>query len=54
MDQTVYDKVEAGINWKKDYVDQKLATFRDQYAEVNSKIYSIIEKAVIYFESRAF
>ena len=54
MDQTDYDKVEAGINWKKDYVDQKLAAFRDQYAEVNSKIYSIIEKAVIYFESRAF
>lgn len=54
MNQTDYDKVEAGINWKKDYVDQKLAAFRDQYAEINSKVYSAIEKAVVHFESKAF
>lgn len=50
MDQADYDAEGASINWKKEYVDQKLATFRDQYAEINSKLYSVIECAVIHFE----
>lgn len=50
MDQADYDAEEAGINWKKESIDQKLTTFRDQYAEINSKLYSVIECAVIHFE----
>lgn len=50
MDQTDYDAEEARKYWKKENVDQKLATFRDQYAEINSKLYSVIECAVIHFE----
>lgn len=50
MDQAGYDAEEARINWRKESVDHKLAIFRDQYAEINSKIYSAIECAVIHFE----